>query len=172
MTAFVACRGRRPLLSPTVGLAAVLIAFALPESVFAADPVPETALRAPVIVPLDQAKLLKLPERTATLVIGNPLIADATVQNGGVVVITAKSYGTTNMVILDRAGATLSEMSIQVVGPEAVIVVYKGVERETYSCLSACERRITLGDSVPYFNANLNSFNVFSKIAGGGDKKE
>ena len=69
---------------------------------------PESALREPVTVHLDQAKLLKLPERTATLVIGNPLIADAVVQPGGVVVITAKSYGMTNLVALDRAGTTLS----------------------------------------------------------------
>ena len=60
---------------------------------------------------------LKLPERTATLVVGNPLIADAVVQPGGVVVITAKSYGATNLVALDRTGATLSDHPIQVVGP-------------------------------------------------------
>ncbi len=56
-----------------------------------------STIREPVTVHLDQAKLLKLPERTATLVIGNPLIADAAVQPGGVLVITGKSYGMTNL---------------------------------------------------------------------------
>jgi hypothetical protein len=37
-----------------------------------------------------------------------------------------------------------------------MVVVYKGIERETYSCASDCERRITLGDSPAYFNANLS----------------
>ena len=98
----------------------------------AADPVSETTVREPVTVHLDQAKLLKLPERTATLVVGNPLIADAVVQPGGIVVITAKSYGMTNLVVLDRTGTTLSEYPIQVVGPsDAVVVVYRGIERET-----------------------------------------
>src|SRR5205085_3951582 len=97
---------------------------------------------------LDQARLVKLPERTATLVIGNPLIADAAVQPGGVVVITAKAYGMTNLVALDRTGTMLIEYPIQVIGPgDRTVVVYRGVERETYSCVPKCERRITLGDS-------------------------
>jgi Flp pilus assembly secretin CpaC len=57
-------------------------------------------------VHLDQAKVLKLPEKTATLVVGNPLIADVAVQPGGIMVVTGKSYGVTNLVALDRGGAT------------------------------------------------------------------
>jgi hypothetical protein len=47
---------------------------------------------------------------------------------------------------------------VQVLGAGAgdMVVVYKGIERETYSCASDCERRITLGDSPAYFNANLS----------------
>ena len=36
-----------------------------------------------------------------------------------------------------------------------LVVVFKGVERETYSCAPDCERRITLGDSPAYFGATL-----------------
>lgn len=173
MTAFVACRGRRPLLFLALGGFAVALAAAvLPRAAHAADPEPESALRELVTVRLDQAKLLKLPERTATLVIGNPLIADATVQPGGVVVVTAKSYGTTNLVALDRAGITLSEVPIQVIGPgDAVVVVYRGVERESYSCAPVCERRITLGDSATFFTANLSSLNAFNALISADQKK-
>jgi hypothetical protein len=31
----------------------------------------------------DRAKIARVPERTATLVVGNPLIADVSVQSGG-----------------------------------------------------------------------------------------
>lgn len=173
MTAFIACRGHRPLLFPILGcLAVALAAMTAPGRALAAGPLLEGALQAPVMVRLDQAKLLKLPERTATLVIGNPLIADATVQPGGVVVITAKSYGRTNLVVLDRAGATLSEYPIQVIGPgDATVVVYRGIERETYSCAPACERRITLGDSAPYFTANLTALGTYSAQALGELKR-
>jgi hypothetical protein len=111
-----------------------------------------------VAIRLDQAHIVQLPDRVATIVIGNPLIADATLQGGGVLVVTGKGYGSTNLVALDRAGRVLLSHTVQVLGAGAgdMVVVYKGIERETYSCASDCERRITLGDSPAYFNANLS----------------
>jgi Pilus formation protein N terminal region len=108
-------------------------------------------------VNVDQTYILRLPERVATIVIGNPLIADATVQNGGLLVVTGKGFGATNLLAFDRVGGVLMNKTVQVLGPGTndIVVVYKGVERETYSCASKCERRITLGDSPAYFNANL-----------------
>jgi len=110
-----------------------------------------------VTINVDQAQVMQLPERVATVVIGNPLIADATLQSGGVLVVTGKGYGATNLQALDRAGRVLMNKTVQVLGPgtEDIVVVYKGVERETYSCASECQRRITLGDSPAYFNATL-----------------
>ena len=43
---------------------------------------------------------MKIPARVVTLVVGNPLVADVTVEAGGVAVITAKGHGTTNIVAL------------------------------------------------------------------------
>ncbi|MGE3147782.1 MAG: pilus assembly protein N-terminal domain-containing protein [Pseudorhodoplanes sp.] len=116
------------------------------------------ALAAPenLTVVVDQAMMIRLPEKVATIVIGNPLIADIAVQPGGIAVVTGKGYGATNLIALDRAGVTLLEKNIVVQGPrDKVVVVYKGVERETYSCTPKCERRITLGDSPTYFEATL-----------------
>ena len=173
MTVFVAGRGHRPLLFAGLGCLAVAFAVVMhSKTALAADPASESTLREPIMVNLDQAKLVKLPERTATLVIGNPLIADAAVQPGGVVVLTAKSYGMTNLVALDRSGATLVEYPIQVVGPsDAVVVVFRGIERESYSCVPECERRITLGDSVGFFGANLNAVGAFGAAIAPSEKK-
>jgi len=172
MTAFIAWRGHRPLLFAGLGtLAVAFAAVAQPTAALAADPAAESTLREPIMVNLDQAKLMKLPERTATLVIGNPLIADAAVQPGGIVVLTAKSYGMTNLVVLDRNGATLVEYPIQVVGPsDAVVVVFRGIERESYSCAPYCERRITLGDSAGFFGANLSAVGTFNTLVNRDNK--
>ena len=90
-------------------------------------------------VDLDQARLIKLPERAATVVIGNPLIADLSIQPGGLAVVTGKGYGATNVIVLDRSGAVLAEHSIVVRGPtDPIVVVYRGDMRETYSCASEC----------------------------------
>ena len=106
-----------------------------------------------LVVNIDQAQVLKLPERVATIVIGNPLIADATLQSGGVLVITGKSYGATNLLALDRSGSIVMDRTVQVLSASSneMIVVYKGIDRETYSCAPNCEHRITLGDSQSYF---------------------
>jgi len=110
-----------------------------------------------ISVILDQARLVKLPERVSTVVIGNPLIADVSIQSGGLIVVTGKGYGVTNLIALDRSGATLMERLVQVKGPYAsTVVVYRGVQRETYSCAPFCEPRVTLGDSQNFFGANLS----------------
>lgn len=121
-----------------------------------------------ITVHLDRAKILKLPEETATLVVGNPLIADITVQQGGILVVTGKSYGITNLVALDRSGTTLMEHPIEVQGPrDKIVVVYRGIERKSYSCTPGCERRITLGDTPAYVKDNLSLFNTLNNLAQG-----
>jgi hypothetical protein len=49
--------------------------------------------------------------------------------------------------------------------------MYRGIERETYSCAPKCERRITLGDSQPYFTTNLQTLTVLNAQAQAGEKK-
>ena len=110
----------------------------------------------PIRVSVDQAIITKLAERGATIVLGNPLIADVSLQAGGLLVVTGKGFGTTNLIALDRAGAVLVEHNIEVLGPlDKTVVVYRGVDRETYSCLPDCERRITLGDSPEFFGPTI-----------------
>ncbi len=111
-----------------------------------------------VTVNVDQALVMKLPERIATIVIGNPRIADAALQSGGILVITGKGYGSTNLLALDRGGRVVLDKTVQVLSAAGsdLVVVYKGVERETYNCAPNCERRITLGDSQGYFKAALD----------------
>jgi len=106
---------------------------------------------------LDHAEVLLLPDRVATIVIGNPLIADASLQTGGMLVVTGKGYGATNLLALDRGGRVLLSKTIQVLsaGTEDIVVVYKGAERESYSCAPDCSRRITLGDSPGFFTPTM-----------------
>ncbi len=129
-------------------------AFVLALALAAAMPTGKANAETLTVV-LDQAQLMKLPDRVGTIIIGNPLIADVSLQAGGLMVVTGKGYGATNIIALDRAGATLMTTTVQVVGPRDVVVVYRGVDRESYSCAPNCERRITLGDAPPYFDATI-----------------
>lgn len=106
-----------------------------------------------VTVMIDHAKVVRLPERTQTVVVGNPMIADITVQRNGIVVVTGKSYGITNVIALDGAGTLIAESFITVqAATESVVVVQRGLERESYSCTPNCQPSILLGDSQKYFS--------------------
>jgi hypothetical protein len=120
-----------------------------------------------ITVNVDQAKLLRLPTRVATIVVGNPLIADVALQTGGVIVVTGKGYGATNFIAMDRSGEILLDRVIQVEGPtDQLVTVYRGVERESYSCLPMCQRRITLGDGELYFKSTMDQAGSLSGQAG------
>jgi hypothetical protein len=121
-----------------------------------------------VKVYVDQARLIRTPKNVSSIIIGNPLIADVTLQPGDITVVTGKGYGVTNLLALDRNGSVISEKMIQVQGPrDDVVVVYRGVDRESYSCTPQCQRRITLGDSAEYFGATMNQTTGFAGQAAG-----
>jgi Flp pilus assembly secretin CpaC len=133
---------------------------------------PAAALAEPsadgIAVNVDQAKLVKLPARVATIVVGNPLIADVTLQSGGIVVVTGKGYGATNFIAMDRSGAVLVDRVIQVEGPtDQLVTIYRGVERESYSCMPICQRRITLGDGEAYFKSAMDQAGSLNSQASG-----
>jgi hypothetical protein len=105
-----------------------------------------------VIVMIDHARIVRLPEKTSTVVVGNPIVADVTVQRNGILVVTGKSYGITNLIALDNSGNMLAESMIRVQAPnEAVVTVQRGLERESYSCTPHCQPAIQLGDSQRHF---------------------
>jgi len=114
-----------------------------------------------IVVRLDEAKVIKVPDRATTIVIGNPLIADLSLQPGGLAVITGKSFGATNVLVMDKSGAILNEQNIEVHGPaDPTIVVYRGVDRETYSCTPHCTPRPTLGDSQKFFTDGMTQIST------------
>ena len=133
---------------------------------------PAASLAAPdpdrIAVYVDQAKLVRLPAKVATIVVGNPLIADVTMQSGGIIVVTGKGYGATNFIAMDRNGEVLVDRQIQVEGPtDQLVTVYRGVDRESYSCVPVCQKRITLGDGTNYFKAAIDQAGSLSSQASG-----
>jgi hypothetical protein len=127
-----------------------------------------------VEVGLDQAQIMRLPSGVATIVIGNPLIADGSLQAGNLLVVTGKGYGSTNLMALDRGGRILMDKEITVTGPRQadLVTVYKGVDRESYSCAPKCEPRITtLGDHATYFANGLAQSNARSGAAAAANSK-
>jgi Flp pilus assembly secretin CpaC len=147
---------------------ALAVGLLLSPTIVLADPGPESKS---IAVNVDQAKLVRLPPKVATIVVGNPLIADITLQPGGLMVVTGKGYGATNFIAMDRAGEVLVDRIIQVEGPtDQLVTVYRGTQRESYSCMPVCQRRVTLGDGDSYFKSAMDQAGSLSSQASGAAK--
>ena len=154
--AALGARGRARL-RPLHLLSAALMAIVVAVPAAADPPLPPIPWSDRIVVFMDQARLVHLPERAANVVISNPLIADVSIQPGGLTVITGKSYGATNFIATDKRGAVLLEKAIEVSGPrDRTVVMYNGAERQTYSCTPDCSRRLTLGDTPDSFDKTLS----------------
>jgi putative type II/III system pilus formation protein len=133
-----------PLLRPMTWIAALVAALTL-----------RPAHAETLNVFLDLASVVLIPDHTWTIVVGNPLIADGSVEAGGALVLTGKGYGSTTLTLLDRAGTALAEYEVRVDAPPGSVVIQRGTARETFNCEPHCERRITLGDGPAYFDVTL-----------------
>jgi Flp pilus assembly secretin CpaC len=123
----------------------------------------------PVVV--DHAKVIRLPERTQTVIVGNPAIADVSVQRNGVLVITGKAFGVTNLIALDAAGAMLAESRVSVrAAGDSVMTVHRGTERESYSCAPQCQPVIQLGDANKFFSEAGSQTQTRNAMSVGGQR--
>lgn len=119
-----------------LGIGRLLPAAAL---ILAATALPASA-QSGIEVVMNQAKIVKLTRPADTIVIGNPLIADAAVQDSTTVVLTGKGFGVTNMVVLDAEGAPIVDEQIYVTRRDARSVrVYRRSDVQTLSCTPFCE---------------------------------
>jgi Flp pilus assembly secretin CpaC len=136
-----------PFARPAIGRALMVAGLA-------ACALPGTAQAERIAVVLDQAKVMSLPQGTRTVVVGNPAIADVTVQKNGIIVITGKTYGTTNLIALDTSGKIMAESALFVEAPtDGLVTVQRGLERESYSCTPRCAPTMVPGDATAFFSS-------------------
>lgn len=108
----------------------------------------------PIKVVVDQAKVMRISRPADVVILGNPAIADATIQDSQTLIITGHSFGTTNLIVLDASGQSIADEMVTV-GPqnEHVVTVYRRASRETLSCTPDCSPTVALGDSQAAFSA-------------------
>jgi Flp pilus assembly secretin CpaC len=114
----------------------ILIAALLAATTFAAP----ARAGAGIEVTMNQAKIVKLSRPADTIVVGNPAIADASVQDASTIVLTGKGFGVTNLVVLDTDGSPIVDEQVTVVRQAASSVrIYRRAEIQTMSCTPYCE---------------------------------
>lgn len=107
-----------------------------------------------ITIAVDHAKVMRIAKPAATIIIGNPAIADANVQNESTLIITGKSYGTTNLIILDAEGEPIADETLIVQAPRGdEVIVWRGsARRQTLTCTPQCETTVRVGDEAAVFD--------------------
>jgi Flp pilus assembly secretin CpaC len=91
-------------------------------------------------VQMNQAKIVRIAKQADTVIVGNPAIADASVQDSSTIVLTGKGFGVTNLVILDIDGNPIVDEQVTVVRQTASSVrIYRRADIQTLSCTPYCE---------------------------------
>jgi hypothetical protein len=107
-----------------------------------------------VEVIIDQATLVRLDRPAAEIVVGNPSVADVSVQSGKMLVVTGKSFGETNLIVLDADGKVVASRRLIVQDPRiGFVTVYRGDARETLHCAPNCTPPLVIGDTSDHFDA-------------------
>lgn len=113
---------------------------------------PDEARAGDLIVTYDQSQLLRLPRPAAELIVGNPSIADISVQSGNLLVVTGKTFGVTNLIALDAERNVIQDQRIIVTRDEAgTINLHKADKRQSYTCTPECSPTIVIGDDSEFF---------------------
>ena len=117
-------------------------------------------------IEVDHARVLKVPRPAATVIIGNPAIVDVSVQDATTLVLTGRSYGITNLIILDGQGEAILDESVGVKSFEAGTVrIYRQAARQTLACTPECEPTVTIGDNEDGFDRAVNQFTQRQNLA-------
>jgi Flp pilus assembly secretin CpaC len=124
----------------------------------AAVAAPLAAQAEDLIVKYDQSQILRLTRPASEIIIGNPSIADVTIQSGNILIVTGKSYGITNIIALDGERNVIQDQRIAVRRDEVGVVnLMRGTARQTYACLPQCNPTITVGDDIGFIAQTISS---------------
>lgn len=92
-------------------------------------------------VHMNHARVLKLDRPVAKVIVGNSTVADATVADPMTIVLTGRSFGTTNLVLLDKQGNAIADERVLVSIDEGNTVrVFRQTDRSILSCTPNCEQ--------------------------------
>jgi len=156
-------------LSSTIGAARAFVLAFLPfgSAAAAADAV----VREPIDIVIDRAKVMRISRPADTIIIGNPAIADATIQDNRTLIITGRSYGSTNLIVLDAAGQPIADEVLMVrATDDAVVTVFRRSSQVTLSCTPECSPTLTIGDNGEAFasvDSQIKAHNSLSEGTAG-----
>ncbi len=103
---------------------------------------------------MDYVRPYKLERPAHNVIIGNPAIADVSVQDASNLLLYGKAPGLTNIYVMDADGEVIENMIVRVrTNSTDMLTYYRGPARTTYNCTTNCEATITVGDDQTVFDS-------------------
>jgi len=122
-----------------------------------------------LVVRYDQSQLLRMPRAVSEIIIGNPSIADVSVQSGNMLVITGKTFGITNIIALDVDKNVIQDQRVVVERDErGILNVSRAGQRQSFSCTPNCAPTITIGDEASFFSQVVQNSSTKLKFSESG----
>lgn len=126
-----------------------------------------------VNVRIDEVTPVSLGGAAAHVVVGNPAIADVNMLGERGMVILGRSYGVTNVVVMDRGGRTIYSAQVNVTpGESGKASLFRGSLIQNYACASRCERQAMPGEfKDPVYNGYSEPAKDYAERAAKGAEK-
>jgi hypothetical protein len=104
-----------------------------------------------VTVGADHARIVSVAGTPSAVVVGNPLFADVSVQQG-VIIVHGRNFGATNVIVLDIDGNQLASFDVNVTNTgQRSVSVYKAGQAWSSVCAPVCEYTLTTGEDQEWF---------------------
>lgn len=118
----------------------IRLAAAVAAAAVLAAPAIVAAQSASLNVDIDQARRVQLRGAAASVIVGNPQIADVTVVDANTLYITGKGYGVTEVVAVDPLGRTVFQSQVVVTAGDGGgrVRVWRGPAATEMACASSC----------------------------------
>ena len=115
-----------------------------------AAPSSSLAQARPLSVEVDHSTRVQLRGSAASVIVGNPAIADVTVVDANTLYITGKGYGVTEVIAVDGIGRTLFQGEVVVTASASGHVrVWRGAQATDMACAASCAPSIRSAVSTP-----------------------
>ncbi|MEL7480640.1 MAG: pilus assembly protein N-terminal domain-containing protein [Pseudomonadota bacterium] len=93
----------------------------------------------------------------ASVVIGNPNIADVSVHDENLLFITGRTFGTTNLLVFNNAGEQLYSGDVVVTtNTSSLVTIRRAGENFSFDCTPECRSVLVIGDEAVYFDRNFD----------------
>jgi Flp pilus assembly secretin CpaC len=131
-----------------------------------------TAQAEDLVVQYDQVSLQPLDRPASQIIVGNPSIAEVALQSDSMLAITGKTFGVTNLIVLDQDMKIILNQRVMVKTDDKVVTLTRANASQSYSCTPKCQPMLKVGDDKDQFGLIASASSQKMKISESGDSAQ